>query len=277
MTNTLAEIDITSPASWFGMPENYSAHGDEVGHMIDVVQWFMVILFVGWTIFFFYAIIRFWNKRQPRADYHGVKNHASTHLEVGVIIVEAALLLGFAIPLWNERTDSFDRVMGENPVRVRAVGFQFNWVFHYAGADGKFGRIDRTQVSYPGDPCIDKLDPNGYDDIVTNSFQLPVGRPAIVQTTSTDVIHNFSIIPMRIQSDAIPGKDIPMWFTPLKEIETSVVCGQLCGASHADMVGAMKVVAQADFDKWLSKESAKSKEKSLSELETQNAVTALNQ
>lgn len=272
MINILAEIDITSPASWFGIPENYSLHGDGIDHTIDVVQWFMTALFVGWTIFFLYAIIRFWHKRNPKADYHGVKNHASTHLEIGVIIVEAVLLLGFALPMWSERTDTFDRVMGEDAVRVRAVGFQFNWVFHYAGADGKFGRIDRTQVAYPGDPCIDTLDPNGYDDIVTNSLQIPVGRPAIIQTTSTDVIHNFSIIPMRIQSDAIPGKDIPMWFTPMREMETSVVCGQLCGASHADMVGAMKVISQKEFDAWLAKESAKSKEKSLSEIAAQQVA-----
>ena len=243
--------------------------------MIDVVQWFMVILFVGWTIFFGITLIRFWHRRNPKANYHGVKSHASTHLEIGVIIVEAVLLLGFAIPLWQERTDSYDRVLTEDPVRVRAIGYQFNWVYHYAGADGKFGRVDRRLVSRPGDPCIDPLDPNGYDDIVTNGLQIPVGEPCILQATSTDVIHNFSIIPMRIQTDAIPGKDIPMWFTPTKELETSVVCGQLCGASHADMVGAMKVVSKKKFDTWFKAESKKSKEKSEAKAQEQKLMSAM--
>jgi len=245
---TLASL--FSPSEWMGLPKNYSAHGDQVGHLMDVINWFMIALAVGWTIFFFICLVKFWHKKSPKASYHGVKNHASTHLEIGVVIVEAVLLLGFAFPLWAERTDSYDRVLTENPVRVRAVGFQFGWKFHYAGNDGEFGYIDRTLVSGQGDPCIDPDDPNGFDDYVSGKLNLPVGRPAIVQVTSTDVIHNFSIIPMRVQQDAIPGKDIPMWFTPMEEIETSVVCGQLCGSGHADMVGTLVVQSQKAFNEW---------------------------
>lgn len=253
LNTTLASL--FSPAEWFGMPENYSAHGDQVGHMIDVITWFMLALFVGWTIFFFYCLIKFPAKRNQKASYHGVKSHVSTHLEIGVVIIEAVLLLGFAFPLWAERTDEFEQVVTENPVRVRAVGYQFGWKFHYAGNDGKFGFIDRTLVSGPGDPCLDPNDPNGFDDFVSGKLILPKGRPAIVQVTSTDVIHNFSIIPMRIQQDAIPGKDIPMWFTPIKELETSVVCGQLCGEGHADMVGTLIVQPETEFTKWASEQS----------------------
>jgi hypothetical protein len=54
-------------------PENFSAHGGQVDHMLDVVHWFMIALFVGWTLFFFYCIFRFWHKRSPKASYMGVK------------------------------------------------------------------------------------------------------------------------------------------------------------------------------------------------------------
>ena len=250
-----------SPAEWMGMPENYSFHGDDVGHIIDVVTWFMIILFVGWTIFFFVCLFKFWHKKNPEASYGGVQNHVSTHCEIGVVIIEAVLLLGFALPMWSERTDDFDQAKKENAVRVRAVGFQFGWKFHYAGADQKFGFIDRSLAKSQGDHCLDPADPNGWDDFVTTELQIPVDRPVILQVTSTDVIHNFSIIPMRIQQDAIPGKDIPMWFTPIKELETSVVCGQLCGQGHADMVGMMKVVPQKEFNTFLAKQSKAAKEK----------------
>ena len=256
--NTLA----FSPAEWMGLPKNYSQHGDTVGHMIDVVTWFMIALFIGWTIFFIVTLILFREKKNPKASYYGVKSHLSTHLEVGVIIVEAVLLLGFAIPLWNERTDSYDRVLTENPVRVRAVGFQFNWNFHYAGEDGKFGYIDRTLVSSKGDPCLVPEDKNGWDDFVSDRLRIPVDRPVILQVTSTDVIHNFAIIPMRIQQDAFPGKDIPMWFTPIEEMETSVVCGQLCGAGHANMVTTMTVESQKSFNDFHKSRSNDSKTES---------------
>lgn len=223
---------------------------------MDVINWFMLLLFVGWSIFFFICLFKFAQKRSPKAQYHGVKNHVSTHLEIGVIIIEAVLLLGFALPLWAERTDTYETVLEENPVRVRAIGYQFGWKYHYAGNDGKFGFIDRDLVQTQGDVCIYPDDPNGFDDYTASTLKLPVGRPAIVNVTSTDVIHNFSIIPMRIQQDAIPGKDVPMWFTPLKELETSVVCGQLCGEGHADMIGTMVVESEKSFNEWSAKMSS---------------------
>ena len=62
-----------SPSKFLGIPENFSAHGGQVDHMIDVVHWFMIALFVGWTLFFFYCIFRFWHKNNPKASYEGVK------------------------------------------------------------------------------------------------------------------------------------------------------------------------------------------------------------
>jgi len=238
-----------------GMPENMSQHGGQVDHMIEVVTYFMLALFVGWTLFFLFCLFRFWHRRSPKASYHGVKNHISTHIEIGVVIIEAVLLLGFAFPLWAERTDTFERVQAEDPTRVRCIGYQFAWNYHYPGKDGKFGRIDRSLVATTGDPCIDPDDPNGYDDFTSPILKIPVNRPAILQVTSTDVIHNYSIVPMRIQQDAMPGKDIPMWFTPTRECETFVICGQLCGEGHANMVGTMEVIKQKSFDKWSTAQS----------------------
>jgi cytochrome c oxidase subunit 2 len=72
----------------------------------------------------------------------------------------------------------------------------------------------------------------------------------VLNIGTKDVIHNYHIIPMRIQQDAIPGREIPMWFTPVKTLETYVVCGQLCGEGHGNMVGSMEVIAQTEFDSW---------------------------
>ncbi len=247
-------------SKWLGIPENYSEHGANVDQLIDLVHWFMVALFVGWTLFFLYCLWRFRASKNPKANYHGVTNHVSSHLEIGVVIVEAVLLLGFAFPLWWDRTDRFEEVEASDPVKVRVIAYQFGFAYHYPGNDGKFGRIDRTLVSGPGDPCIDPADPLGRDDFVSGVLRLPVKRNAILQITSTDVIHNYSIVPMRIQQDAMPGKDIPMWFQPTKELRTYVICGQLCGRNHANMVGEMEVISQGEYKVWSRKESEKSRE-----------------
>ncbi len=244
-----------SPSKFLGLPENYSAHGGQVDHMMDVVHWFMIALFVGWTLFFLYCIFRFWHRNHPKACYHGVRGHLSTHLEVGVIIVEAVLLLGFAFPLWADRVDSWEQVQKLEPLRVRVVGYQFGWTYHYAGADGKFGRVDATKMTGPGDIGLDLDDPNSLDDFTSSSLKLPVNRAAVLNVTSTDVIHNYSIVPMRIQQDAIPGREIPMWFTPVKTLETFVVCGQLCGEKHGDMTTILEVVEGEEFDGWAKAQS----------------------
>jgi cytochrome c oxidase subunit 2 len=60
---------------------------------------------------------------------------------------------------------------------------------------------------------------------------------------------------MRIQQDAIPGREIPMWFTPIKTLETYVVCAQLCGEGHGNMIGSMEVIDQKAFDTWSTGQS----------------------
>jgi cytochrome c oxidase subunit 2 len=233
-----------------GLPENYSAHGGQVDHMMEVVHWFMLALFVGWTLFFLFCLWRFWHKRNPKASYEGVQSHLSSHIEIGVIIIEAVLLLGFAFPLWAERVDTWKDVQRMDPVRVRVVGWQFGWTYHYPGADGKFGRIDPALISGTNDLGIDYTDPNALDDFTAPTLKLPKDRPAVLNVGSKDVIHNYAIVPMRIQQDAIPGKEIPMWFTPVRTLETFVVCGQLCGEGHGNMVGTLEVIEPADFDSW---------------------------
>ncbi|NNC89516.1 MAG: cytochrome c oxidase subunit II [Akkermansiaceae bacterium] len=246
-----------TPAKLLGIPENFAEHGGSVDHMIDVVHYFMIALFVGWTLFFFVAIFRYWRRRSPKASYQGVTSHVSTHTEIGVVIIEAILLLGFAFPLWEERTDRFEDAVEQDAVRVRAIGYQFAWRYHYPGADGKFGRLDPRFIKQPGDTGVDPEDPNGWDDFVSGSvLKVPVDRPAIIQVTSTDVIHNYAIVPMRIQQDAIPGRDIPMWFTPIQKLETYVVCAQLCGEGHANMRGMMEVVSEEAYGKWAAEQSA---------------------
>ena len=156
---------------FLGIPENFSEHGGSVDHLIDLVHWFMLALFVGWTTFFLFACWRFWRKRNPKASYHGVQNHVTTHLEVGVAIFEAVLLLGFAFPLWAERTDRFEDIQVQDPARVRVIGYQFGWNYHYPGLDGKFGRIDRHLVERAGDPCIDPEDPTNRIVLIVDFAQ----------------------------------------------------------------------------------------------------------
>src|SRR5688500_303658 len=91
---------------WLGMPPLAAAHGAQIDNLIGWTHIFMLILFLGWGGFFLYAIIRFRQSRNPVADYKGVTSNRSIYSEIGVAVVEAILLVGFAIPLWATRVDA---------------------------------------------------------------------------------------------------------------------------------------------------------------------------
>lgn len=233
-----------------GQPEAASKHAGQIDHMLEVVHWFMLFLFVGWTCFFFFVIFRFHRSRHPKASYGGMKSHFSTHLEVLVVIIEIVLLLGFAFPLWSQRVDAMPSPDDPNVVRIRAVAQQFSWNFHYAGEDGRFGLIRPDRIDSTNAVGLVKEDINAYDDFISPELILPKDRVAVIQVTSKDVIHGLALHPMRHQQDAIPGKEIPMFFEPTKTGQWDVVCAQLCGANHARMVAQLKVQEQEEYDEW---------------------------
>ena len=82
----------------FGLPINASVHGSSIDHMNEIVHWFMLLLFIGWGLFFIYCLVRFRRSKQPIANYTGVQSHATNYVEAGVAIFEAVLLIGFAFP-----------------------------------------------------------------------------------------------------------------------------------------------------------------------------------
>jgi cytochrome c oxidase subunit 2 len=248
---------------WFanhllGMPELASKNGEAVDALVVYVHWLMIALFIGWVIYFGYAVWRFRASRHPKADYQGVRNHASSYLELTVAAIEAVLLIGIAIPVWAKAVDHFPDVKDSTVIYV--MGQQYAWNIRYAGPDGVFGRQDMKFISSDNVFGVDPADPFGKDDIQTlNEIHVPVGKPVIVYVSSKDVIHSFKITAMRTCQDAIPGLRIPCWFTPTKIGKYQVNCAQLCGPGHSSMTGGFLIVeSQADFNKWIASKSASS-------------------
>lgn len=231
------------------MPENAAEHGVFIDQMLEFCHWFMLVLFIGWSAFFLYTLWRFRRKRNPKADYHGVRSHTSSHLEVSVVLIEAILLLGFALPLWAQRVNDFPT---QDALMVRVIAEQFGYQFHYAGKDGEFGETAAHLVSGGNPIGLNREDPDAKDDIVVRgTVTVPVGRPVIMMITSKDVIHNVTLHDMRIAQDAIPGMEVPMWFTPIKEGMYELVCGQLCGVGHTNMRAFLEVVSPEEFEQWM--------------------------
>ena len=239
-----------------GILPNASEHGRAVDHLLEACHWFMAILFFGWTSYFLYTIFRFHKSRSPKADYHGVKSKASMHIEFSVILIEAVLLLGFGLPLWGKRVTEKEFPDAAEAIRVRAVGEQFAWNFHYPGPDGVFGKQNVAYLSSSNPLGINPNDPAGKDDVVSkNEMHIINFRPTVIDISAKDVIHSFSLQHMRMCQDAIPGSSIPMWFRPIVAGEYEIVCAQLCGAGHYAMRSIMKVETEAEFNAWMKEQS----------------------
>ncbi|MBV9618064.1 MAG: cytochrome c oxidase subunit II [Verrucomicrobia bacterium] len=235
---------------FLGQQPNASEHGFQIDHILEFSHWFMAFLFVGWSVFLIYVLIRFRKGRHPVADHEGVKSGISTHLEFAVVLIDAVLLIGFAIPIWAKFVDNFPD--SKDAIVIHAVGQQFNWNFHMPGPDGVFGKRDVNLVTTSNPLGLDPNNPDGKDDLVfVSELHVPVDRNIIVETSSKDVIHNFALPNMRAAQDAIPGSIIPMTFRPIKTGTYEIVCGQLCGLGHYGMKGSLVVDTQADYEAWL--------------------------
>jgi cytochrome c oxidase subunit 2 len=249
--------------NYLGMPAQAATHAGEIDQMIALVHWLMLVLFVGWGIFFVYVLMRFRKGANPKASYEGAKGKLSKGIEVGIVVVEMVLLVFYAIPAWAKRVAQFP---AENEaVVVRVVAEQFAWNVHYPGRDGKFGRTDTSLVAADNPLGLDRRDPDAKDDITTiNQLNLPVDRPILVHLSSKDVIHSFGLYEMRVKQDAVPGLSIPVWFIPnvttadmraktgKADFEYEITCSQLCGLGHFRMRGFMTIQSAADYAAWMA-------------------------
>ena len=237
------------------MPLDASKDGHRIDELIVNVHYLMGVLFVFWLGYFLITLLKFNKRSNPAANHTGVTSHWSSWLEIAVVAGEALLLIGFAIPIWAHSVAEFPKEKDSTVIKV--VAQQFQWNGWYAGTNGVFASNDRKFVA-PDNPLgLDKSDPNYKSNfIVAKDFVVPVNKPVIVYISSLDVIHCFAVRPLRVTQDAIPGMSIPAWFTPVKEGTYEIQCAQLCGNSHYGMKGTVKVVSQAEYDKWVASKTS---------------------
>jgi cytochrome c oxidase subunit 2 len=236
-----------------GMPVQASTHAAELDQMSVLVHWLMLIMFVGWAVFFIFVLFRFRKSAHPKASYTGAKGKISKGTEVAVALIEVVLLVFYAIPAWAKRVKALP---SENEaVVVRVVAEQFAWNMHYPGRDGRFGRTDIKLISAENPLGLDRTDAAAKDDITTiNQLNLPVDRPVLLHLSSKDVIHSFGLIEMRVKQDIIPGMQMPVWFVPNRIGPYEISCSQLCGLGHFRMRGFVTIQSVADYDKWFDEQ-----------------------
>ena len=79
-----------------GIAPNAALQGYALDSMLEMLHWFMLVLFVGWGSFYAYTLWRFRAGKHPKANYVGTTSHLPTKLEGGVLVLEVVLLMAFA-------------------------------------------------------------------------------------------------------------------------------------------------------------------------------------
>jgi len=230
---------------WFPTPISEHAPALDRQFMITIVV--VGIAFtaaqvgLGWMVWKYRAT----SNAADRATY----SHGSNRLEVIWTVITAVVFIALGVmgqSVWASLR-LHDAPAGSYSVEV--VAQQFQWNFHYAGKDGKFGRtdpklIDDSALNFVG---LDSSDPAAADDGVTSTLAIPVNRPVELRLRSKDVIHNFWVPQLRFKQDLVPGMEIKVHFTANKVGKYELACAELCGQLHFKMKSYMLVLPDEEI------------------------------
>jgi cytochrome c oxidase subunit II len=240
---------IQTPLALASQPEPWGLNLQEAAspimeQMIDFHDLLLVII-TGITLFvtglLIWAIIRY----NRRANPEPAKFHHNTTLEVLWTVVPILILVIIAIPSF--RLLYAQHSYPQPDLTIKATGYQWYWEYEYPDAGFSFGSfmIEDADLE-PGQPRLLAVDA----DVV-----VPVGKTVQVLVTAADVMHNWTVPAFGSKIDAIPGRVNRTWFQATQTGTFYGQCSELCGARHAFMPIAVRVVTQEEYDAWL--ESAK--------------------
>ncbi|MEM9432511.1 MAG: cytochrome c oxidase subunit II [Pseudomonadota bacterium] len=212
--------------------------------IITIITLFVVGL-LAWCAF------RFNEKRNPEP---ATFTHNSP-LEVAWTLVPVLILIfigAFSVPVLFKQ-----QRIPEGDVVIKATGYQWYWGYEYV--DHEFG-FDSFMIG-AGD---NKLTPDVEAELIEAGYTrdefllatdtavvVPVNKTIVIQVTSADVIHAWTIPSFGVKQDGVPGRLAQLWFTPEQEGVYFGQCSELCGQAHAYMPITVKVVSQEVYDAWL--------------------------
>lgn len=243
---TLLSVALFVSRKWW-FPEAISEHAPALDRQFLITILVVGISFTAAQVALGWAVWKFRDTGKPgdRAIY----SHGSNRLEMLWTVITAVIFITLAImgqSVWASLR-LHDAPPGSYSVEV--VAQQFQWNFHYAGADGKFGKTDPTLIddgslNFIG---LDPEDQNSRDDAVTAALAIPVNRPVELKLRSKDVIHNFWVPQLRFKQDLVPGMEIKVHFQANKVGKYELACAELCGQLHFKMKSYMLVLPEDEL------------------------------
>jgi cytochrome c oxidase subunit 2 len=276
-----AGLFVIAPFCGWWMPEGVSSHAYEVDFLFNVI--------LGITAFFFIlteaVLVLFMARYAGEPGEKPVKGEIPSFLkpianvldsqhkiEMAWTIIPAAILLFIAFAQINSwmkiKYQSRQNAIIEDmvPVQVDLSARQFEWRFRYPSSKRLQEWLDnKKDPAVAADMKSFATYPQSSDVHVVNELHFWNKHPVLVHLSTRDVLHSFNLPQFRVKQDALPGKQIPVWFKPIsanldrdnKQLPGSkwqweIPCAELCGWGHGRMIGRVYChEKQDDFFRWL--------------------------
>ena len=229
-----------------------------------------IAIFVG--ILLAYVMIKFRASANPTPS----KTTHNAMLEFAWTAIPILILLIIAIPSFKLLFLQYSFPKAD--LVIKATGYQWYWGHEYPDQGGfsfdsaivrdedlltkemgedkfaaKFGSLEgeaRTAALYKAAKPLWEKSGKVRQLSVDNEVVVPVGKVVHVLITAEDVIHNWTIPSFGSKVDAVPGRVTATWFRAEKKGIYYGQCSELCGADHASMPIAVRVVDQGVFNAW---------------------------
>lgn len=265
------------------VPKAASVHGTKTDQLFNITMLIIGVAFFLTQVALFYFAYRY-NESRGHESYFYPHNNT---LEVVWTVIPAVVLTGLIAMGMYEWMKIFNvEARDPNMMVVEVTGKQFNWIIRYPGKDGKLGEriIDAEHVSPTNELGINWQDTKSHDDFMADKIYLVKNKPVLVKLGAQDVLHSFYLPHFRVKMDCVPGIPTEFYFTPTmttkemqdylstqpwwqtinpetgeqrwKTFKYELACAELCGKSHYGMQKEVVVVTQAEYDAWVSQQTA---------------------
>ena len=195
--------------------------------LVDRLYFFLLAVSLFFTLLICVAILYFAVKYRRGAHVNRSISHPGSlwKLETAWSVIP----LGLTMVMFAWGADLYFRAHQAPPesAAINVVAKQWMWKIQHAG---------------------------GKQEI--NALHVPVGRPVQLTMISEDVIHSFFLPHFRLKQDAMPGREIPLWFEATKTGQYEIPCAELCGFGHSGMKGLLVVHPPEEFHRWLQEKQA---------------------
>lgn len=232
--------------------------------------WLMGIITVFVLVLMIYIMVRFREKANPVPS----KTTHHTGLEIVWTIIPVIILMVMAVP--SIKLLYAQDVIPEADLVVKATGNTWNWEYSYPdfeNVDPFISNIVDIEVSEKRDADGNALSHQQIKDIINARpadqprlgdrpyllatdapLVVPVGKRVVVQVTSNNNLHAFTVPQFGVKVDAIPGRINQVHFKVNEGEEGTYYgqCSELCGYKHAFMPIEVIVVSQVEFDRWIA-------------------------